>query len=44
MKWYYTVTIVVVATAIGLLAGSESFKMKHECTVDKKTGKATCSK
>ena len=44
MKWYYVLLIVVVSVAVGTIAGAQSYAMKHGCTVDKATGKATCTK
>lgn len=44
MKWYYVVTIVVVSAAVGTLLGYQGYSMKHGCTVDKATGKSTCTK
>lgn len=44
MKWYNVLVIVIVSAAVGTLLGYKGYQMKHECTVDKATGKATCVK
>lgn len=44
MAWYYVLLIVVVSVAVGAIVGNESFKMKHGCTVDPTTKKASCTK
>lgn len=44
MKWYYVLLIITVSAAVGVIVGNKATKMKHDCTVDKTTGKMTCTK
>lgn len=37
-----TIVIGVVLIGIAFWGGMQTYSMKHECTVDKATGKATC--